>query len=169
VLFVAHAGKSKQQRGTSKKEDVMDVVIKLDHSQDYQQEMGAASTVEFEKARHLSGDDARNFEASLARDQQDTAPARAIQAQAGRIGSAHSTATLAYSINEIIGSLTRATLCRNLKRHFRQSRRASGWTWRDCGALAQSCNITSVFRCNVFIPIKADQSESRQTLANRRV
>ena len=38
VLFVAHAGKSKQQRGTSKKEDVMDVVIKLDHSQDYQQQ-----------------------------------------------------------------------------------------------------------------------------------
>ena len=71
VLFGAHAGKSKQQRGTSKKEDVMDVVIKLDHSQDYQPEMGAALTVEFEKARHLSGDDARNFEASLARDQQD--------------------------------------------------------------------------------------------------
>jgi hypothetical protein len=71
VLFVAHAGKSKQQRGTSKKEDVMDLVIKLDHTQDYQPEMGAAFTVEFEKARHLSGDDARNLEASLARDQQD--------------------------------------------------------------------------------------------------
>jgi len=71
VLFVAHAGKSKQQRGTSKKEDVIDVVIKLDHTQDYQPEMGAAFTVEFEKARHLSGDDARNLEASLARDQQD--------------------------------------------------------------------------------------------------
>ena len=95
VLFVAHAGKSKQQRGTSKKEDVMDVVIKLDHSQDYQPEMGAALTVEFEKARHLSGDDPRNFEASPARNQQDTAPVRAIQAQAGRIGSAHSIATLA--------------------------------------------------------------------------
>ena len=49
----------------------MDVVIKLDHTQDYQPEMGAAFTVEFEKARHLSGDDARNLEASLARDQQD--------------------------------------------------------------------------------------------------
>nr|AEQ20463.1 acetyl-CoA carboxylase biotin carboxylase subunit protein [uncultured bacterium CSL132] len=49
----------------------MDLVIKLDHTQDYQPEMGAAFTVEFEKARHLSGDDARNLEASLARDQQD--------------------------------------------------------------------------------------------------
>ena len=95
MLFVAHAGKSKQQRGTSKKDDVMDVVIKLDHSQDYQPEMGAALTVEFEKARHLSGDDPRNFEASPARNQQDTAPVRAIQAQAGRIGSAQSIATLA--------------------------------------------------------------------------
>ena len=36
-------------------------------------------------------------------------------------------------------------------------------------ALAQTCNITSVFRCNVFIPIKADQSEGYQTLANWRV
>ena len=47
----------------------MDVVIKLDHTKDYQQEMGAAFTVEFEKARHLSGDDARNLEASLTHDQ----------------------------------------------------------------------------------------------------
>ena len=69
VLFVAHAGKSKQQRGTSKKEDVMDVVIKLDHTKDYQPDLGAAFTVEFEKARHLSGDAARNIEASLGHDQ----------------------------------------------------------------------------------------------------
>ena len=46
----------------------MDVVIKLDHTKDYQAEMGAAFTVEFEKARHLSGDDARNLEAALTHD-----------------------------------------------------------------------------------------------------
>ena len=74
----------------------MDVVIKLDHTQDYQPEMGAAFMVEFEKARHLSGDDARNLEASLARDQQDTAPVRAIQAlgSANRISAKHCNAGL---------------------------------------------------------------------------
>lgn len=70
VLFVHHDGKSKTQRGTSKKEDVMDVVIKLDHAKDYETKKGAAFTVEFEKARHLSGEDARNLEAALTKDEQ---------------------------------------------------------------------------------------------------
>jgi len=70
VLFVHHAGKSKAQRGTSRREDLMYVVIKLDHAKDYRQEMGAAFTVEFQKARHLTGDDARNLEASLTHDEQ---------------------------------------------------------------------------------------------------
>ncbi len=70
VLFVHHDGKGKTQRGTSKKEDVMDVVIKLDHTKDYEAEKGAAFTVEFEKARHLSGEDARNLEAALTKDEQ---------------------------------------------------------------------------------------------------
>lgn len=70
VLFVHHDGKSKTQRGTSKKEDIMDVVIKLDHAKDYEAEKGAAFTVEFEKARHLSGPDARDLEAALTLDEQ---------------------------------------------------------------------------------------------------
>lgn len=65
VLFVHHAGKSNTQRGSSRREDLMDVVIKLSHTKDYTPEMGAAFTVEFEKARHLNGDDARDLEAAL--------------------------------------------------------------------------------------------------------
>ena len=65
VLFIHHAGKSNTQRGSSRREDLMDVVIKLDHTKDYNPEMGAAFTVKFEKARHLSGDDARDIEAAL--------------------------------------------------------------------------------------------------------
>lgn len=68
VLFVHHAGKAGQQRGSSRREDLMDVVIKLEHAKDYEAEKGAAFLVQFEKARHLSGDDARDLEATLIQD-----------------------------------------------------------------------------------------------------
>jgi AAA domain/Homeodomain-like domain len=70
VLFVHHAGKAGQQRGSSRREDLMDVVIKLEHAKDYEAEKGAAFLVQFEKARHLSGDDARDLEAKLVRNEQ---------------------------------------------------------------------------------------------------
>ena len=69
VLFVHHAGKGGQQRGSSRREDNMDVVIKLAHAKDYDAEKGAAFTVNFEKARHLSGEDARDIEAALLNDE----------------------------------------------------------------------------------------------------
>ena len=69
VLFVHHAGKGGQQRGSSRREDLMDVVVKLDHAKDYEAEKGAAFLVRFEKARHLSGEDARDIEAALTQDE----------------------------------------------------------------------------------------------------
>jgi putative DNA primase/helicase len=69
VLFVHHAGKAGQQRGSSRREDLMDVVIKLEHATDYQSEQGASFLVNFEKARQLSGDDARDIEAALTKDE----------------------------------------------------------------------------------------------------
>ncbi len=68
VLFVAHDGTNGAQRGTSKKEDVMDVVIQLEHTKDYDAAKGAAFTVAFKKARHLQGQDAQNIDASLTTD-----------------------------------------------------------------------------------------------------
>lgn len=65
VLFVQHDGKGGQQRGTSKKEDVMDVVIQLQHATDYDAGKGAAFTVKFRKARHLKGADAQDLDATL--------------------------------------------------------------------------------------------------------
>ena len=70
ILFVAHDGKSKTQRGTSKKEDIMDVVIQLEHSNGYKPEQGAAFGVKFRKARHLQGDDAQDIEVILIKDGQ---------------------------------------------------------------------------------------------------
>ena len=70
VLFVQHDGKGGQQRGTSKKEDVMDVIIQLQHATDYDAGKGASFTVKFRKARHLKGSDSQDLEASLVEDEQ---------------------------------------------------------------------------------------------------
>lgn len=65
VVFVHHSGKSGAQRGTSRREDLLDVVIALRQPQDYDPKEGARFEVIFEKARHLFGQDAESFEAVL--------------------------------------------------------------------------------------------------------
>jgi 5S rRNA maturation endonuclease (ribonuclease M5) len=72
VLFVHHAGKSGQQRGTSKKEDILDVVICLKRSEEHQPEHGACFDVHFEKARHFHGSDASSFSVKLCQDADGT-------------------------------------------------------------------------------------------------
>lgn len=68
ILFIHHAGKNGAQRGTSKKEDALDTVIILKHPEDYKHEQGARFEVQFDKARHFSGDDARSFQVQLVED-----------------------------------------------------------------------------------------------------
>jgi hypothetical protein len=65
VLFIHHSGKGGSQRGSSKKEDVLDTVISLKRPEDYTQDKGACFVVSFEKARGFHGEDAKPFEASL--------------------------------------------------------------------------------------------------------
>src|SRR4029079_11039729 len=65
VLFVHHAGKNDSQRGSSRREDLLDVVIKLKHPGDYTPDRGAQFAVIFEKARGLYGDDVHEIEATL--------------------------------------------------------------------------------------------------------
>jgi DNA-binding transcriptional ArsR family regulator len=69
VLFVHHSGKGGAQRGTSKREDVLDAVLELKRPGDYQEEQGARFEVHFRKARHFHGPEANPFEASLAIDE----------------------------------------------------------------------------------------------------
>jgi len=59
-----HAGKSGAQRGTSKREDILDVVLSLRKPLD-DEHPGASFEVHFEKARHLFGDDTKPFVATL--------------------------------------------------------------------------------------------------------
>ena len=66
VVIIHHSNKAKAQRGTSKREDVLDVVLNLRAPSDYEASEGARFEVHFEKARGLSGTDAVSpFEAKL--------------------------------------------------------------------------------------------------------
>lgn len=65
VLFIHHGGKSGQQRGTSRKEDVLDTVISLRRPPDYSAEDGCRFELHFEKSRGFHGPDAEPFEARL--------------------------------------------------------------------------------------------------------
>jgi len=65
VLIVHHAGKGGQQRGTSRREDVLDTSISLRRPSDYDPSEGARFEVHLDKARGVFGDDAKPFEAKL--------------------------------------------------------------------------------------------------------
>lgn len=65
IVFIHHSGKSGNQRGTSKKEDILDTVICLKSPSDYEHADGAVFEVHFEKARHIYGEQLKPFEARL--------------------------------------------------------------------------------------------------------
>jgi hypothetical protein len=64
-LFVHHAGKGGAQRGTSRREDLLDVVISLRHPADYSPAEGLRCEVHFEKCRGFLGEDAKPFEVRM--------------------------------------------------------------------------------------------------------
>jgi AAA domain/Homeodomain-like domain len=68
VLLVHHAGKGGEQRGTSRREDILDTSISLRRPSDYVSSEGARFEVHFEKARGVTGDAAGPFEAKLTAD-----------------------------------------------------------------------------------------------------
>jgi hypothetical protein len=65
VLFIHHSGKTGLQRGTSKREDILDTVINLRHTFDYEPMQGACFEIHFEKSRGIYGADVEPFEARL--------------------------------------------------------------------------------------------------------
>ncbi len=62
IIFIHHAGKGGNQRGTSHREDILDTVIKLQHPENYDRTQGARFEVHFEKTRSFAGEHARAFE-----------------------------------------------------------------------------------------------------------
>ena len=65
VLLVHHEGKGGLQRGTSKREDILDTVIQLRRPEDYEPSLGASFEVIFKKNRGFYGDEAKSFQAQL--------------------------------------------------------------------------------------------------------
>jgi putative DNA primase/helicase len=65
IIFIHHAGKDNNQRGTSKKEDILDTVINLKHPSNYNSEEGARFEIHFEKSRGFAGEDSKPFEVKL--------------------------------------------------------------------------------------------------------
>jgi putative DNA primase/helicase len=65
VVLLHHDGKGGQQRGTSRKEDILDLVIHLRRPSDYQAPQGARFEVHFPKSRGLLGEAVEPFEAVL--------------------------------------------------------------------------------------------------------
>ena len=64
-MQIHHAGKGGQQRGTSRREDVLDTVISLKRPRDYIQAEGARIEFHFEKSRAILGDEVKPFEARI--------------------------------------------------------------------------------------------------------
>jgi putative DNA primase/helicase len=65
VLIVHHAGKGGDQRGTSRREDILDTSICLRHSSDYAATEGACFEVHVEKCRGVLAERACPFQAKL--------------------------------------------------------------------------------------------------------
>jgi putative DNA primase/helicase len=65
ALVVHHAGNNGEQRGTTKRLDILDLTIKLVHPPDYRDTDGARFEVHLGKRRTVYGNAARSFEARL--------------------------------------------------------------------------------------------------------
>ena len=65
MLIVHHAGKDGAQRGTSRREDVLDTSISLRRPGDYVSAQGARFEIHIEKGRGILGTDVKPFKARL--------------------------------------------------------------------------------------------------------
>ena len=65
VIFVHHAGKTGDQRGTSRRKDQLDTVIKLTSMSRASSQGGCNVKIEFEKNRGVYGRDAEPFQAEM--------------------------------------------------------------------------------------------------------
>lgn len=118
VLFIHHAGKNGEQRGTSRREDVLDTVIALRRSGDYTPDKGACFEVHFEKARGIYGSDTKPFEAQLfmTSDGAQTWSVKALeQSTAEKVATALNEGLQQHEIAELLG-INKGTVSRAKKK-----------------------------------------------------
>lgn len=65
VVFIHHANKNNGPRGSSRREDALDYIIKLDRPPNYKPEDGACCVISFEKYRSWHGKDVESIQAKL--------------------------------------------------------------------------------------------------------
>jgi KaiC/GvpD/RAD55 family RecA-like ATPase len=65
VVVIHHSGKGGQQRGTSRREDVLDVVLKLERPSNYDHTEDCRIEIKFEKSRGLKGSETNTIDAQL--------------------------------------------------------------------------------------------------------
>lgn len=117
VLFIHHSGKSGAQRGTSRREDVLDSVIGLRRPADYNPKEGARFEVHYEKTRGFHGDEATAFEARLDADANGAQIWTMRDLEAGhekRIAELHALGMKPFEIAQEVG-ISRPTVYRRLK------------------------------------------------------
>lgn len=113
VLFIHHAGKGGQQRGTSKREDILDVVLALRPVHDGEH-VGAAFEVHYEKGRHLTGDQQQAFVAELHNGKwhheslQDSTRARAVRLKEDGLSNSDIAAELGVNRSTVHRALKKA-------------------------------------------------------------
>jgi hypothetical protein len=118
VLLIHHSGKGGSQRGTSRREDVLDTVIHLRRSGDYRPEDGASFEIHFEKARGIYGDDVKTFEARLTRgpDGRDTWLTKDVeQSLAEKVADLLNDGIPQHEIHELLG-VTKGTVSKHKHR-----------------------------------------------------
>ena len=104
VVLIHHSGKSGTQRGTSKREDILDTVIALKRPEDYDQREGLRVEIVFEKSRNLDGAEIPQVEVHL--EIQDDAAIFVVQeSQSDPISIAHVMINAGASRNEIMQTL----------------------------------------------------------------
>jgi AraC-like DNA-binding protein len=123
VLFIHHAGKNGDQRGTSKREDILDTVICLKRPSDYDPAReGARFTIEFLKDRHRSAGEP--FEAALSSDGHGGQLWTVRTLEASRTDQIIELAELGLTVTDIAGELgiNKSTVSRALNKAEKEGR-----------------------------------------------
>jgi KaiC/GvpD/RAD55 family RecA-like ATPase len=122
VVLLHHSGKGGQQRGTSRREDVLDVVLNLRRPSNYRADEGCRFEIYFEKARSLHADDVRPFEAALTTDEEGRATWLIRNVKSNHAGEINELVREGLSQRQIANELglNQSTVCRTLKKAAQQ-------------------------------------------------
>jgi putative DNA primase/helicase len=105
VLYNHHAGKSLAQRGTSKREDPLDIVMTLKHPIGYSAEEGLHCEVYFEKTRAMLAEKAKPFDVKLGRSEDGSALWTVCDLNEAKTDQIEEMISLSMSVKEIAEEL----------------------------------------------------------------